>query len=204
MKKKKILYSVIAILIVIILPVAVYSVIFFTGGESHNNILEEMSNSTVYENTDSVKIVQSNAFGSFARHHIYSLYAVESPDNKDVSEMFLTESKGFFNKGAFERYNIIGHYTTNDPVGMEIVEGKNKNNETAKFLLVYSANPKGIAKIVVELKDSETQQTQTVDALSVILSGAFASQVELDSPNMTVQHLICYDEHGEIVYEYKI
>lgn len=107
---------------------------------------------------------------------------------------------------AVERFSVEEHFATEERVGTKKCEIINSDNEKSTVLFVYSSKEfvskeDAIQNTHILLKDSKTGKKQEVKFDSPL--GQFAKCIELDSPNMELESLICKNVFGEVVYTYE-
>lgn len=149
--------------------------------------------------TQAASFLQSDAlpFGENAESS-YLTYAAAG-QTSDKSEMFLIHNQPYLRVTGFPRFVSDAHYTAEQPVGFACTLLENVNGETVPTGFLFSSNQMEISSIDCQFKDWKTGLVQ-IEHFGVSSGQPFAEAFSLQSENMKMETMSCYDCHGNLVY----
>lgn len=193
--KKKFLLIGCIVLLTAIACFSAYVFRVYTVSRPMENIQVRFAAESVTGATD---FMQSDAlpYGKGGRSQYLTYIATGGTEN--AAEMFLIHNQPFLRITGFPRFVADAHYTADAPVGFACTVLKNVNGEDRPIGFLFSSNRLEIVRIDYRLRDLENGLVQE-ESFDVSLE-PFARAFSLESENMQLESMVCYDFAGNIVY----
>lgn len=185
-----------ALFLAVLLGFGVYTAAVYLKSQS----LEQIKKAFAADSkTQATSFLQSDALplGENAESSYLTYAAAGKADGK--AEMFLIHNQPYLRVTGFPRFVSDAHYTAEQPVGFASALLENVSGETVLTGFLFSSNQLEISNIDCQLKNPKTGFVQTVN-IGVAYGQPFAEAFSLQSENMKMETMSCYDCHGNLVY----
>ncbi len=199
-KKLTVLKVVLPILGIIIALNIVYTTRFLIVNSSFEETKASMLEQSIYDNMTEADFKGGCGLGTFPINDFYYFWT-SRPQDDTTSEIFMTRRKGWLGSYYIERFRIEEHFTTDKPIGVEKLRLRNEDNKKVTRLLIYSSNQLKIQKIAINLLNLETGIDMTLYREG-FMCNPFACTFVLDTENVLIHSIMCYDIDGNLLYEY--
>lgn len=192
-EKRNIKKMALAVILLIILSVGIYTGVFFVQTVSDDSLLENMIAESKTKATEFEGGVSVNDSGKTVG------ITFVADNDSEISEMYLAEKTSWFGTEAFSRFELTEHYYTVDPLGIAYETLETESGKT-KYAFLYTNNVNEISKVYVQMISKQNGSVYWEKA-HFPAKKPFVQVIELKNERTEVQYFICYDIDGNVVFE---